>query len=95
VLKVIGKMIYNENQINDNVYIRTFSSNVDQEELVWHRDWEDRLIEPLNDNDWYFQFDNSLPIKIDKPIFIKAHTWHRVIKGNSELKIKLTKYPAS
>ncbi len=70
--------------------IRIFNQEVDEDELVWHRDREDRIVEAINDTDWQFQFDNKLPQKIDK-IFIPKDTYHRIIKGKGNLKIKVTK----
>lgn len=71
--------------------IRTFSKETDSDELKWHRDMEDRTVEPLNQNDWMFQRDNCLPVPIDGPIFIKKGEWHRVIKGTTDLEIKVQK----
>ncbi len=82
---------YIEHKIDESVVIRTFSSQIDEMSLKWHWDEEDRLIEPLNENDWQFQFDNELPIKINKQIFIPAGVIHRVIKGQKELIVKISK----
>lgn len=76
----------------DHNNIRTFSKDVNPLELIWHKDKEDRLIEPIGETDWLFQFDNQLPIPIKEPIFIPAYTIHRVIKGTNDLKIKITRY---
>lgn len=73
-------------------FIREFSPDVDSEELKWHRDYEDRLIVPVEDNDWMYQEDNSLPIPIKGEINIKKGVWHRVIKGTTPLIIKLKKF---
>lgn len=54
-------------------------------------DDESRLIEPLHQTDWMFQFDNQLPVPLDKPIFIERHEFHRLIKGTGSLTIKITK----
>ena len=83
---------YREERITESVVIRTFSANMDEMELKWHWDEEDRLIEPLAENDWQFQFDNELPVMIYKQIFIPTGVIHRVIKGTTDLKIKITKY---
>jgi len=72
-------------------YIREFSQEVPEEELVWHRDREDRIVEPLHTTDWKIQIDDELPAIIDKPIFIKRDIFHRLIKGTDNLKIKVTK----
>ena len=76
----------------ENSNVRTFSENVDIWDLIWHKDQEDRTIEPLEETDWKFQFDDELPIPINKPIFIPAYTIHRVIKGTGDLKIKITRH---
>lgn len=79
-------------EIKENYYIRTFNKDVDMEELVWHRDREDRLIECIGKTNWQFQRDNELPICFDKPIFIKAEVYHRLIKGDGDLILKIIKY---
>jgi hypothetical protein len=81
-----------ETKVSESVVIRTFPMNTDEMDLKWHWDEEDRLIEPLGENDWQFQFDNELPMMIYKQIFIPAGVIHRVIKGNTDLKIKIIKY---
>jgi hypothetical protein len=74
-----------------NVFIRTFSSDTEEEYLLWHRDREDRIIESLEETDWLFQLDNQLPQKIEGQIFIPKEIYHRLIKGSGDLKIKLIK----
>lgn len=71
--------------------IRTFSKDVDSHELKWHRDEEDRTVIPLNQNDWMFQRDDSLPEPINKEIKISRGEWHRVIKGTTDLKVRILK----
>jgi len=82
---------FSEEQLTESVVIRTFSSDTDESELKWHWDEEDRLVEPLNENDWQFQFDNQLPERIYKPIHIPAGVIHRVIRGTTDLVVKITK----
>jgi len=83
---------YNNIEVTQGFIIREFSQDVDSEELKWHRDREDRLIEPLEDTDWMVQIDGNLPILIKNQIFIPKGVWHRAIKGTKSLKIKITKY---
>ncbi len=78
-------------EIIDNRYLRFFSENVPEEELVWHRDREDRIVEPIEPTDWMFQTENKLPVKIEGQLFIPKGSWHRVIKGTGSLKIKINK----
>jgi hypothetical protein len=83
---------FDESKVNSNELVRHFDVNVDESELKWHWDEEDRDVEPLNENDWFFQFDNELPIPINKKIHIPAGIIHRVIKGSTDLKVKIKKY---
>jgi hypothetical protein len=77
-------------QISENdIIIRTFSQDVDEEELVWHRDQKDREIKVLEETDWQLQFDNELPQVLKNTIFIPKNTYHRVIKGNKNLVIEI------
>jgi quercetin dioxygenase-like cupin family protein len=71
--------------------IRTFSKDVNKLELVWHQDAEDRDIEILEGKGWEMQFDNELPFAIRKGdrIFITEGRIHRVLKGTTDLKIKI------
>ena len=71
--------------------IRTFSKNVDPMELVWHQDKEDREIEVLEGKGWKLQMDNELPFELVRGdhIFIRENQIHRVLKGKTDLKIKI------
>jgi hypothetical protein len=48
-------------------------------------------VESLEETDWMFQIDNQTPKKIQGEIFIPKETYHRVIKGTGDLKIRLEK----
>ena len=80
-----------EKKICDRVFIRTFDTDTPDTEFKWHFDMEDRLIIPLYETDWKFQLDNELPFFISSPISIKKDQWHRIIKGNGNLSIKVIK----
>jgi len=79
------------NPYTDKDNIREFSSNVDELDLVWHQDKEDRLVEVLEGEGWKFQRDNNVPVdmKIGDRIFIPEGEIHRIIKGKTNLKIKI------
>ena len=79
------------NPYSDNGDVRVFSESVSEEDLVWHRDKADRVVTVLEGAGWKFQRDNELPFELhpgDK-FFIEALEYHRIIKGNKELKIKI------
>ena len=75
----------------DNSNIRTFSKDVNPKDLIWHMDDEDRNIEVLEGKGWKFQRDNELPLALVEGIriFIPRHQVHRVIKGETDLKITI------
>lgn len=76
----------------DNLIVRTFSQDIDEEELVWHRDRQDREVTILEETDWQFQFDNELPQVLKNTIFIPKNTYHRLIKGTGELNVHITEF---
>ena len=82
---------YTDIEVTDKYIIREFSENIDPIELLWHRDDEDRTLEILGETNWGIQLDNELPTSLNKPIFIPRHHWHRVIKGNDSLRLKIYK----
>ena len=75
----------------DNSNIRTFSKDVNAMDLIWHMDDEDRNIEVLEGKGWKFQRDDELPLELVEGIriFIPRHQVHRVIKGETDLKIHI------
>jgi len=81
-----------EENIKNGIYERTFSQDVDNEELVWHRDREDREVQVIGETDWMFQFDNELPFQMEGKFFIPMGVYHRVIKGSGDLKLKIKKF---
>lgn len=85
------KLPFEESWVSDNVSLRSFSPDLMDEELKWHIDMEDRVVEILNDNDWKFQFDDQLPIPMKGTIAIKKGEWHRIIKGSTPLNVKITR----
>ncbi len=80
---------YEENRLDEENVIRRFLPTIEDTELTWHWDEQDRIVEPLNNNDWMFQFDNGLPFPIREKINIPAGVIHRVIKGSTELIVKI------
>tara|TARA_Y100001937_G_C6913050_1_gene238312 strand:- start:180 stop:479 length:300 start_codon:yes stop_codon:yes gene_type:complete len=63
---------------------RTFEADVNQEDLIWHRDKEDRIIKVKEGKGWYIQIENELP-KLMHANFIYTinnNTYHRIINKN-------------
>lgn len=73
--------------------VRTILADVDSAELVWHRDKEDRIIEVIDGDGWQVQIENCLPFVIypGMKFEIPMNVYHRVIKGVTDLIIKIYK----
>lgn len=77
--------------INEGYIIREFDVNIPSNELVWHRDEKDRVVEILEGEGWRLQMDNKLPInlKVGDVVEIPKETFHRIGKGKTKLVIKI------
>lgn len=83
---------YTEEQTDTNTYLRTFSAETPETDLIWHLDRENRVIEATHYTDWKFQFDDELPVSLNNLITIPKNTFHRIIKGTDDCTIRITKY---
>ena len=74
-----------------NKLIREFSSDVDSEELVWHRDRRSRKVKVISGSGWQIQMENCLPEFLieGESYFIPAKEYHRVIKGDNRLVLEI------
>jgi len=70
---------------------RTFDNTVDDDELKWHQDLNNRKVTIIESDNWYFQMENELPKKltVGDTLFIPKGVYHRVIKGNGDLVITI------
>ena len=96
------KQIFKETIVNETdeycLMQRHFFKNSHEEELVWHRDKEDRDVFLIEGDSWYIQRENELPQLIQKDFVFKIpkDTWHRVINKNGKnLIINIKKYKNS
>jgi quercetin dioxygenase-like cupin family protein len=82
---------YQEVINKDNSRLREFKIDVDDDELKWHKDANNRYVTILEGEGWQFQRDNELPFTLKKgdTIFIAKETYHRVLKGSSNLLINI------
>ena len=81
-------------EIIDNKLRRTFSPDVDSDELKWHQDLKDRKVTIIESGGWQFQMEDNLPNKLHdaEQIFIPKLVPHRVIKGNSNLVVEIEEF---
>ena len=80
-----------QQEILEGKIVRTFTTDVDVEELKWHQDLRDRKVRIIEDGGWSFQMEDDLPNKlsVDQQIFIPKFVWHRVIKGKDNLVVEI------
>ena len=79
-------------EVNEGINkVRVFSEQTNSDEFKWHRDREDRLITIIEGNGWGIQIDNELPkqLEVGKQYIIPEGVYHRVIKGNGNLKVSI------
>ena len=75
----------------DGSRIRTFSSDIDNDELIWHKDKKDREITILSGVGWKLQMEDKLPkeLELGKLYDIPKEEYHRIIKGKDNLVIRI------
>ena len=85
-----GNKPYFETRIDNTIY-RRFEGTVENTDLVWHRDANNRQIIVKESQGWQLQLDNELPQDLveGNTYFIKAEQYHRLIKGQSDLVIEI------
>ena len=78
----------------DNRIVRTFEEGVETDDLIWHRDKKNRVITVLEGEGWQLQMENELPfsLKPNKSYYIQREVYHRVIKGDGNLKLSIKEY---
>ena len=78
-------------KLKNNIKTRTFEPTILESDLKWHRDENCRYIKIVSGNNWKIQIENNLPVTLveGKVYFVNSKKWHRLIKGNDRLVIKI------
>jgi hypothetical protein len=73
---------------NSRLY-RVFSRDIEDDLLEWHRDHNTRIVTVLEGIGWELQFDDQLPLLLKQHdrVVIKKGIFHRLFKGETDLKI--------
>lgn len=82
------------NPYNDFYDIRIFDEKINESELVWHRDKEDRIIQVISGEGWGFQYEDKLPFEMKRgcKFCIPKMMYHRIFnKGKTTLILKIIK----
>ena len=68
-------------------FSRTFRSDVDVSELVWHRDHHTRKVKVVSGDGWSLQLDNCMPVPLTQgsDIEIPSGVYHRIHRGHTDL----------
>ena len=76
---------------DNGLIIRQFDEDVNDDELIWHRDKRTREITVLEGSGWQLQLDNQLPkeLKRGRLYKIPKMEYHRLIKGTGKLVVKI------
>jgi len=74
-----------------NLILREFEEDVNDSELIWHRDKNDREVTVLSGYNWKLQMDDELPeeLKHGRVYHINKMVYHRLIKGSGKLLLKI------
>jgi hypothetical protein len=85
---------YHDKHIGETVFLREFAEDVHSDELLWHRDRQDRKVTVIEGIGWQIQFDNALPVPLQQgeTIFIPKNTYHRLHKGTNRLLVKIQEF---
>ena len=83
---------YNDTILSEDMRVRYFEQGASSDDMVWHRDEHDRIVEVVDGEGWLFQRDNKIPqlLDIGESIEIPAGEWHRLIPGETDLIIMIT-----
>ena len=83
---------YHDTILSEAVRVRYFEQGIKPDQMVWHRDQHDRVVEVVDGEGWLFQRDNKVPqlLDIGESIEISAGEWHRLIPGETDLIITIT-----
>ena len=84
------KKPYTETLKND-IKTRVFEPTILESDLKWHKDEKCRYIQICSGNNWKIQIENKLPFTLveGKTYYINSKKWHRLIRGNDKLIIKI------
>jgi hypothetical protein len=87
---------YTDKKISKNAFLREFSELTEDDELVWHRDRNDRYVTVVEGDGWQLQFDNMLPVPLNQgeTVHIPKNTYHRLRKGSSNLVVEINEFIA-
>ncbi len=88
---MVEELPFSEKHISENIVERVFSEGIDEDDLKWHYDEEDRLVESVSPTDWMIQIDNQLPQNFVGQFFIPKGVYHRIIKGSQDCVVKIIK----
>jgi len=90
ILSMFNKKPYKDFFCRDFFY-RKFNEDVQPSALVWHRDSCNRVVKVYAGRGWKIQFDDELPreLTINEEVIIPKYRYHRLIKGEGELLLKI------
>lgn len=96
-LDYVSEDSLNENKLpfdqkeKNGIKTRLFKESINSGELKWHFDKQDRKVKVVKSNNWMLQMDNDIPKPLEEgqTIFIPKGVYHRIIKGQGDLIVKI------
>lgn len=81
---------YSESRKGSRI-LREFRGDVESRDLIWHQDKSDRRVTVIEGRGWRLQMQDGLPFTLieGNTYDIPARTWHRLIKGQGGLRVKI------
>lgn len=85
---------YSDQKLNNGVFLRTFNKDVLSEELVWHRDKQNRIVTVVEGEGWLIQMDDQLPEPLieGREYVIPAFVFHRMKRGTTDLVLRIEEH---
>ena len=82
---------YSDSDKESDTFTRIFECDIDDRELVWHRDMKNRLVKVKSGVGWQLQMDNELPVELlpHHVYYIEEKKYHRLIKGSGSLILEI------
>jgi len=81
-------------EIVDGYIIRSFDITMEENQLYWHKDKENRVLYIVDGLGWKIQMDNELPFTLTKDgvYVVPKETFHRLVKGTTNLILKIKEF---
>lgn len=91
VTRIMSNNINYIDEHHPDYIVRTFTSLINCKDIVLDSNKKDNQILAVSGNGWKLQIDDQNPVELspENNYFIPKETFHRIIKGNGDLILKI------